>query len=227
MVSYIGLLALVVLWADHAHACSCWDDNTVEASLRLADTVVRGTVVRRLETVHYQANYVVRVFRIFKGSNDKTIQPNDLVIVTTGNSDAMCGIRLSINETYVLSGYNTPLKRSVKNQLPPTTSITQALSVGLCEYNVKWSKIPSTDVKTLRSFRPCSTGRDCRGGTEYCDAGMCVDLEAPCRVEAICDEYPCDVAPICDNASKCVNNYCGGCNAIFMDSAATRVCNNW
>jgi hypothetical protein len=73
----------------------------------------------------------------------------------------------------------------------------------------------------------CITGADCRNGTQYCDAGTCIafpSLQCPKNDTVACLIAPCASVAPCVNNTKCYDDYCGGCNAIFVNSTGNRVC---
>eukprot|EP00980_Cylindrotheca_fusiformis_P016734 scaffold5039_cov119-Cylindrotheca_fusiformis.AAC.1 len=81
---------------------------------------------------------------------------------------------------------------------------------------------PENDVKA----------EDCVGYMECYDntCGMICSTEDPpknCRpgqTEVNCAQDPCEASD-CDEATSCVSDYCGGCNAIHFNARGDRVCN--
>jgi hypothetical protein len=228
----LALLSLFLSFPALTFACSCLGPITLAKSLKSADSVFRGTVIRKLEdaVVDDQGEksfYEVRVNRLFKGCN--FIQSNH-IIVTTGSNSAACGVYLEVDKSYALFGANVALPAAAKKQLGTNPKkIAKAVSIGLCGYNAEWSTVPAQDLKTLRRYdnskcKPkCVTGKDCPNNN-YCDAGKCVAFDAPCPTPVVnCVASPCSVST-CISPSKCYDNYCGGCNAIFVDDTGTRVC---
>jgi Tissue inhibitor of metalloproteinase len=81
----------------------------------------------------------------------------------------------------------------------------------------------------------CTTGSDCAnaddGSEMYCNAatGTCHPFIDTCgtRPTFNCLTSPCSVAVPCEPNLICIDNYCGGCNAIFLNADHTQVlCNN-
>jgi Tissue inhibitor of metalloproteinase len=228
----LALLSLFLFFPTLTFACSCLAPITLAKSLKSADSVFRGTVIRKLKdaVVDDQGEksfYEVRVIRLFKGCN--FIQSNH-IIVTTGSNSAACGVELEVDKSYALFGANVALPSAAKKQLGTNPKkIAKAVAIGLCGYNAKWSDLSTQDLKTLRRYdnskcKPkCVSGKDCPNNN-YCDAGKCVAFDAKCPTPLVnCFASPCSVST-CTSPSTCYDNYCGGCNAIFVDDTGTRVC---
>jgi hypothetical protein len=138
------------------------------------------------------------------------------------------------------------------NDMNPLNSVFQ-VSVQSCDYNAELP-IAANLKQTLRQFRnnatnvqfsncgppsppptPCQTGQDCNASTEYCKPstsgsnpnGTCIAINAPCPTPIVdCFAEPCAVTDPCLEyvPGTCLNNYCGGCNAIFLNVNRTQVC---
>jgi len=67
-------------------------------------------------------------------------------------------------------------------------------------------------------------------GRIRCNNGVCSKkCGNPCtkkKPQTSCFAPPCDVTKCNEPWENCVNDFCGGCNAIFIDSAGRRVCKN-
>lgn len=91
-----------------------------------------------------------------------------------------------------------------------------------------------------RSFGSCMTIVDCQNPSNPLDLPDCEGYltcrdnrctlactDSPCPPDIAvtrCEEPPCSVKA-CDIAeARCVSDYCGGCNAIFIDPAGNQVC---
>jgi hypothetical protein len=88
-------------------------------------------------------------------------------------------------------------------------------------------KSPAPAPTPTPNTTKCITGADCRNGTQYCDAGTCVSfpsLQCPKNDSVACLIAPCASITPCVNDTKCYDDYCGGCNAIFVNSTGNRVC---
>lgn len=211
-------------------ACSCMEPRSISNALKTVDAVFRGLVVRKLKDIsNYESVYIVRVNRLFKGCD---FAAGERVIVTTGTNSALCGINIKVNATYVFSGYGTELVRSISSQIK-NTKIRRAVHVGLCDYNVIANQIVAADARTMRQYdntacRPtCVTGvADCTSSTQYCDNGTCVPYPPTTPTCTIaCTVAPCSTAPACGVANaKCYDDVCGGCQWVYVDATATRVC---
>ena len=89
-----------------------------------------------------------------------------------------------------------------------------------------------SDVDCMNPANPFAA-IDCVGYVECdIDAGVCnkVCSENPCpngQSQPRCAQEPCAaLAQTCDDSFvSCVNDYCGGCNAIAFDAAGLQVCN--
>jgi Tissue inhibitor of metalloproteinase len=221
-----ALFSLILSFPALAFACNC-ALTTLASSLKRADAVFRGTVIRKLADKNEESFYEVRVNRVFKGCN--FIQSNH-IIVTTGTNSAACGVNLEVDKSYALFGANAALPAAAKKQLGTNPKkIAKAVRIGLCSYNAEWPDVPTQDLKTLRRYdnskcKPkCVSGKDCPNNN-YCDAGKCVAFDAKCPTPLVaCVAAPCSVST-CTSPSTCYDNYCGGCNAIFVDDTGTRVC---
>jgi hypothetical protein len=225
MNSFALLFALFLSFPALALACSCAVID-LKTSLKRADAVFRGTVIRKLNDVDNQSFYEVQVNRVFKGCN---LKQSDRVIVATGCNSANCGVNLNVNSSYALFAYNAALEEPIKKQLGKNPKkITQSLTITLCDYNVEWSNVRTQDLKSLRRNNNACASQCVNGGNcptnHYCDNGKCVAFDATCPTpEVRCLAAPCSVAT-CTAPSTCYDNYCGGCTAIFVDNTGTRVC---
>jgi hypothetical protein len=94
----------------------------------------------------------------------------------------------------------------------------------------------SAPTSTSPLSSSCKTGADCADiGNEYCNAvtGTCHPIQDSCGTRPMfnCLQAPCTVTVACQDAQNpagplmCIDNYCGGCNAIFLDANYTQVCN--
>jgi hypothetical protein len=200
-------------------------------------TVIAGRILRELATMdgYFDRHFVFEVKQVYKACS---IKEQDTIIVSTSASSASCGLDLKSNTQYIFAAH-----MAEDNELPTAVRV----SVGLCDYNAEWPLgVSDEDKRTLRLYKtkgpasnancstsssPCQTGADCDEMTEYCDASktQCISIDAPCPTAlANCFAAPCTVTDPCQEADGpliCLDNYCGGCNAIFLDADRTRVCN--
>ena len=98
---------------------------------------------------------------------------------------------------------------------------------------------------TCRPFGSCDTVADCMNpsnvhftiqciGYRTCEAGSCgmTCSESSCSAEDLSKEdvncliRPCDAIQCEEEYESCVDDYCGGCNALFFDTAGQLVCTN-
>jgi hypothetical protein len=246
MFALLGLGA-ILLSIPNSHACSCFPGPSAQGTLSDSADVFMGRVVKDLNPTPppgtggdgsvFEVNqdpkqYLVRVRRIFKSC---TLEVNNYVVVTTGANSAMCGIELTLNQRYVFSG-TVEAADAATIAVSGMQSLAGAIWVGICGYNIPWDSVAPADKRVLVNYGtvpckpPCKTGAECASSTEYCDAGKCIAFDAPCppyTPVVTCLAAPCTVSRPCAQASsglKCLNNYCGGCNAIFIDGNRSRIC---
>jgi Tissue inhibitor of metalloproteinase len=215
------LLALPAL----ALACSCIAID-FESALTLTDSAWRGKVTRRLKNSNNRRIYEVSVLRLYKGCNFKA---NDHIIVTTRTNSAACGIELKVNTTYSFTGYRSTMGNGIKNQLGSNPKkVSSVFGVTICDFVTKWTDVSEADKRLLNTFdnskcvAKCNVGGDCPKD-QYCDFGTCKSLTKCSTPLVNCVAAPCSVST-CTAPSTCFDNYCGGCNAIFLDTANTRIC---
>ncbi|GAX11127.1 hypothetical protein FisN_9Hu218 [Fistulifera solaris] len=96
---------------------------------------------------------------------------------------------------------------------------------------------------SCRPFGACETVADCMNpsnlhfipqciGYRTCEAGFCgmVCSERSCSSEDLeletvtCLIRPCDALQCDESYESCVDDYCGGCNALFFDAAGQLIC---
>lgn len=94
-----------------------------------------------------------------------------------------------------------------------------------------------------RPFGTCGTVEDCMNpsneqflpqcmGYRICEGGSCGMMcsESACSSEddmaetQDCPSRPCDVVQCDETYESCVDDYCGGCNALFFDATGRLVC---
>lgn len=221
-------------------ACKCIPPNLTDSLYNKPDsTVFAGRIVDELTTSvgSYDRYFVFKLNRVFKACS--AIQAADLIIVSTSFSSASCGLDLIPNTQYIFSAHAAT--EDNQDDLP-------IFSVGSCDYNAEWSAgVSDEDKRALRlylnttqsnahcdSSSKCQTGADCDQTSEYCDVSnnKCVTIDAPCPSFAppvACFAAPCTVTDPCQEADgplTCLDSYCGGCKAIFLDADRSQVCNS-
>ena len=120
-----------------------------------------------------------------------------LVVIQTASDSAACGLPLQAGTDYLLYGRNSGRALG----LP-------VLQVGLCDANSAWSALEPAQLAFL------NTRFNCCG-----DACACVGSS---QVECFVD--PCQVSSCDVEGAVCNANYCGGCNAEWIDATGARVC---
>lgn len=235
---YRFLVVSLVAFAMPSLACRCMPKTWNETLTQPESLVFRGTVtkVEPAADDFSQNKYIVQLGRVFKGCN---IKGNERVLMTSYTDSATCGVVLALGASYLFStGPTQPIDNTTRVGLGPRTKITQTVWASSCKYNQEWSDVPAEVLATLRSYqnqkmcqapKTCKTGADCPIKNSFCDSGKCMAIGAPCpsdRPQTSCVAEPCAVATPCSvEGSKCYNDYCGGCNAIFFDpNKMTRVC---
>jgi hypothetical protein len=119
------------------------------------------------------------------------------VIIETASDSAACGMNLRPGE-YLLHG-----RRASDRAGPPR------LSVGLCDTNVRWRDL-SDDHRAYLDSRTI----ECDGETSCADGSQPVN----CLID------PCQVSQCGVEGAECRANYCGGCNAEWVDPSGALVC---
>jgi hypothetical protein len=140
--SLVFLPALVV-------SCDCMLNWTVARSFTLVDTVFTGRVERRLPNVAWDAVYIVKVDNVLMGCS--VTAPNH-VIVRTGRERSLCGVTLSVNETYLFSGWNSSISDGIRQQIGTDTANCQAVLIRMCYVNVPWSRVTTETLQILNQL---------------------------------------------------------------------------
>jgi hypothetical protein len=208
-------------------------------------TVITGRIMDELKLTTTstgspdQKYFTFKVKHVYKSCS---VQPDDTIVVSTSASSALCGLTLEPDAQYVFSAHEAE---------PESMNLPSVfrLNVGLCNFHSKWPM--GREVRqALRQYRdmenvvkcssgitlsvvplPCNTGAACDQTNEYCNTSInkCVSI-ASCPTPTVdCKVAPCTVTDPCQEAVGpliCIDDYCGGCNAIFLDANRTQVCNS-
>jgi hypothetical protein len=232
-------LLLSSLLPSFSLACSCAPPGPVLKTI-LNDVpnavVLTGRIIGELKltnpTDQYRdLYYAFKVNRVLKAPC--TIHDGNLILVSTSASSALCGVQLKTNTLYTLSAYAAFQQDGAVE-----------VQVGSCDYRNE-GELSAEDKQTIRQYQKnnvrvcaklCETGADCDQTKEYCNVAknQCTVIDAVCpnppgSVECFAD--PCTVTRQCEEAASaiqpvtCIDNYCGGCNAIFIDANRTQICN--
>jgi hypothetical protein len=118
------------------------------------------------------------------------------VTIRTASSSAACGVLLTTGQEYLLHGTDV------------STGTTTTLQVGLCDANSVWSQLSAEHLAFLQTRFNCCDGK--------C-ACVASDL-VQCFVD------PCEVSTCDVEGAVCYSNYCGGCNAEWIDPSGALVC---
>lgn len=138
--------------------------------------------------------HIAQVDETYKGC----LESSDFVLLTTPASGAACGMPLRPGEHYLLNGHDGGSHFGLRT-----------LEIGLCGYNLPVSALTPAD----RAFL---------GGRYVCCGDTCACADGSAPVACLVD--PCQTAPACPEATTCVANYCGGCNAEHYDALGNAVC---
>ena len=177
--------------APKAEACSCMPPDLVR-SYRTHSDVFQGDVLWTW-TWGQTRFHLARVRHVFEGC----VEPRELVLLTTPQSSAACGIELRTRRTYLITAQDAGTMYGLPR-----------LAISVCGFNVPWRSLTKDQLAFLWGRTVCC-GDDC----------ACADGSAP----VLCFVDPCEVAS-CPEGT-CEANYCGGCFAEFYTDADLRVCN--
>jgi hypothetical protein len=148
-----------------AVSCDCMLNWTVARSFALVNTVFTGRVERRLPNVAWEAVYIVKVDNVLMGCS--VVAPNQ-VVVRTGKDGAMCGVALSVNETYLFSGWNTSISDGIRQQIGTDTTNCQAVRIGMCYVNVPWSRVTTETLQILNQLNTSQCCQNCTTASNDC-----------------------------------------------------------
>ncbi len=204
-VSYLLVLALVALTFNYAEACSCALNDDFQRSYYSSQqrgtpysfaTVLSTTIfptdlpkIRSSGVVSFHHNQN-RVFQLLVTKVFDHCAPSVPYEATAISSvhGSLCGISLETGVSYML-----PLKPGAGQQT----------EISLCRFITPLKRLDKDKKEFLNSRKLFCTGHSqCADGTS----------------QVACKVAPCDVSkPPCPEAIKCVDNYCGGCNAEWFD----------
>jgi hypothetical protein len=242
MMKFLSLLSLSLL-PSLSFACSCFELPSLNTTLyeNSNSIVIAGRVLAELKLTttdefgNYNRYFAFKVRQVTKAPC--YIQKDDVILITTGGNSGLCGVDLQPDTRYTLEAY-------ALNSNPLEPSMVQ-VGIGSCNY-IGPGDLPAADKQVLRKYskanphptkcapppKPCTTGADCNPRSEYCNvaANQCVTIDAPCPTPPVeCFAAPCTVTLPCETTAPgpltCLDNYCGGCNAIFLDADRSQVCN--
>jgi hypothetical protein len=165
MVSVAFVVGCLVFLPALAFSCDCMLNWTVERSLTLVNTVFRGRVERRLSNVGWEAVYIVQVENVLLGCS--VTAPNQ-VIVRTARESSLCGVTLSVNETYLFSGWNSSISDGIWQQIGTDTANCQAVQVALCYVNVPWSQVTTETLQILNQLNSSQCCQNCTTASNNC-----------------------------------------------------------
>lgn len=167
---------------------------TIESSYNNASDVVAARILLAFDVGGGERWHIAQVTKPYKGCLDE----RELVVLSSADDSAACGVALQPGVSYLVNGRDDG-----------STFGLPRLSVGLCDYNLPLRELGQSD-------------RDFLNGRSVCcgDSCACADGSQPVN----CFADPCTVTPACSEATQCVANYCGGCNAELYDASGYAVC---
>jgi hypothetical protein len=150
------------------------------------------------------------------------------------------------NETYVTcednycGGCNAIFTNAAGDQVCNGTSSAGQQETSGCTSDDECGESEFCSAWECRAFGSCATLLDCLNpanaflkvqcvGQTYCsengECGVsCTDSLCPNGDQVYCYVQPCAVTQCDEPYVTCLDNYCGGCNAIFIDAAGNQVC---
>jgi hypothetical protein len=191
----LGFSVCVLLWAWHTSVLACSCLlSSEENSYELADYALQGQPIAAFSPRPDQLWYLVWI----SGPSYKgCLREHSLLWVRTEPNEAACGVALQPGVDYLLKGQKEPRRLG-----------TPVLYTTLCQGVHALSEL----TPAQRAF--WDTRESCCHGSCRCAASERTQcLVDPCQVST------CDVA-----GAECRANYCGGCNAEWLDADGLRVC---
>ncbi|MGE0637526.1 MAG: hypothetical protein AB7G44_14720 [Bacteroidia bacterium] len=98
---------MLIIVSESLFACSCKDQNTVEAEIKYSDAVLVGTILsEKLLTIEDTLkNYTTIIsYDILIQDTYKGEITNDTVTIFSGYGSPACGVDLKIGEKYIIYG---------------------------------------------------------------------------------------------------------------------------
>lgn len=194
LILMVSAFAVGLGWADSAAACSCVVPD-LNRSFDSADHVARVRVVSPLFAAEGERRFLaVTVGDTFKGC----LEARTWVVLQTPSNSAACGSSFEFGTEYLVYGRDGGTSRF---GLP-------VIQTGLCSGNSGWSEVSEEELQFLKTRYVCCG-----------DACGCNDApEVQCLVD------PCSVSGCNVEGAVCRANYCGGCNAEWIDPSGAWVC---
>jgi hypothetical protein len=178
MISVAFVVGCLVFLPALVVSCDCMLNWTVARSFALVDTVFTGRVERRLPNVAWDAVYIVKVDNVLMGCS--VTAPNH-VIVRTGRERSLCGVTLSVNETYLFSGWNSSISDGIRQQIGTDTANCQAVLIRMCYVNVPWSRVTTETLQILNQLNTSQCCQDCNTASNDCRIQIRCQLLLPFR----------------------------------------------
>jgi len=159
-----------------------------------ADHVVHARVVLSLGVSGGQRRYLA----VTEEAAFKGCLPaQQFVVLQTASQSAACGVTLQVGQSYLLHG----------QALAPMLGLPR-LGIFLCDANVLWSDLSAEHRNYLDTRFVCCGGKCACFNSD----------EVQCFVD------PCQVSRCDVEGAECRSNYCGGCNAEWIDPTGALVC---
>jgi hypothetical protein len=150
MIKFLSLLFLSLL-PSLSSACSCPGPPDLNATLYEKDSIVlRGRILDEIKLTttdefgNYDRFFAFKVKKVHKAPC--YIQVGDVILVSTGGNDGLCGVELLPPGTpYTFSG-------SSDNSNPEEPTMVQ-VRVGSCDYLVEGNNPPKADKRVLGAYK--------------------------------------------------------------------------
>ena len=128
-------------------------------------------------------------------------EPGETVYLRSSAASSLCGQDLNVNGRYLITG----ISDTAPNGVP-------VIAFNLCGYNTLFSSTTAAERTYLNNREiSCPSYQGCPDGSPM----------VSCSID------PCKNAPAC-SGGPCVENYCGGCNREYYNTAGEAVCDlNW
>ncbi|XP_022301071.2 metalloproteinase inhibitor 3-like [Crassostrea virginica] len=155
-------------------SCSCFPIH-LQTDVCNADLAIKGTVLSVEDYDQYTLRYNVSVEKNFKTGMPT---PNSVISVLTGDNSALCGVRYTIGETYLIVG-NTYMGEYRTN---------------ICSWNLEFSALSKFQLFALNTklylnncgceifhcyYEECDSEADCLIG-RHGDNVFCYNVNAAC-----------------------------------------------
>ena len=190
----VAAFAVWLGWSEPAAACSCVIPD-LNRSFDNADHVLHVRVVSPLLAASGERRYLaVTVGESFKGC----LGARSWVVLSTPGDSAACGAIFERGTEHLVYGSDGGKSRFGM----------QVIRTGLCSGNSPWDEVSDAELQFLNTRFVCCGDECACNGSE----------QVACLVD------PCSVSTCAVEGAMCRSNYCGGCNAEWVDASGALVC---